>query len=185
MANPASLRRLQQMAMPTEADPAETGAVSWQQSLGESHDARVQQQRAAGDAVIPITSSLYAQDRMFNTVNRAREDAASGPGGWNRPWANLFEAMHQAAGDKELKVGGSFGTQNSPGPGLPPGYTEDRYRAELDAFAAGGKEPGFASSDFSGFPAIGDRFAREVGTRQQQAARQPASIAALARQGGR
>jgi hypothetical protein len=112
-----------------------------------------------------------------------------GPTGYNRSWVPFLEQdWPKAEANPKMKFTTNYSgladpqsLADAPKPGLPTGYTERQYGDELNQFAAGGKTPGFAESDTSGFPEIGSRFRSEM---QARTSGRPPSIRALAKQGG-
>lgn len=108
--------------------------------------------------------------------------------GYAAPWQPFFESLDVLGDNNPAKTVKTdtrsidvpmAANQLAPQPGLPPGYTDARYGAELDTFAKGGRSPAFADSDTSGFPDITKRFHTEMANRLA-----PGSMRALAKQGG-
>lgn len=160
--------------------------------LGDRYDQRTAADRATEDVGLrnrifgggdPVDSFNAANSMAGNAVARSQSDQGSGPTGYARQFVPFFEAQHLQA---DINPGMTFKTDfgglsdlpASPKPGLPPGYTDDRYKRELDTYAGGGAAPGFTDSDSSGFPEVGKRFQSEM------SARLAPSLRSLKRQGG-
>ncbi len=86
-------------------DPMAAGGFFYDRALGESRDARVKRQRDIEDADLtdrmlhPVAGS---NDNPANALaatrfNRAQQDAAMGPTGYNRQWVPYFEAQNVQA----------------------------------------------------------------------------------------
>jgi hypothetical protein len=67
------------------------------------HDTRVAGERAARSLQPLPAGTDAAQQNYFNTVNDAAQDAATGPGGYNRQWVPLLEGL---AGATKTDVSG-------------------------------------------------------------------------------
>ncbi len=80
------------VTMDPAADPA-----GYTQGLFGSRDERVRQQRATEDASTNIMAPGYAQQYFNRSFNRAQEDGAQGPAGFNRDWVPFFEAQNVIA----------------------------------------------------------------------------------------
>jgi hypothetical protein len=183
---PASLRPLRGAATalqlkspsgPLAIDPV-ANPDGYLEALGGSRDERVQEQRTAQDAASSVTDPGYAQTMFNRSFNRAQEDGAQGPAGFNRSWVPFFESQNVVA---DNHPGMKYQTNTSglvdPPDTMPTGYTADRYKRELDTFAAGGAAPGFTHDDTSARPGVEQGF--QAGMR-----RRAGSMAALAKQGG-
>lgn len=180
----ATTLRMQTPNGDVNLDPAADPA-GYMQALMGSRDERVRQQRAAEDASTNLTAPDYAQTMINRGFNRAQEEGAQGPGGFNRSWVPFFESQNVIADNNNpgMKYKTDYGSlaENMPTStsNLPTGYTDRRYGQELDAFARGGQAPGFTSDDTSARPGVQSRFVAEMKARLQ-----PASLRALAKQGG-
>lgn len=167
----------------TLIDPA-SDAAGYFRLLGESMDARRHREADASDAANAGNVRLTAD----NAWQRAVGEFNVGRGGYAHDLsAALFEAPQVIAENlgKTAKVNyKTLDLPNAPMAGLPPGYTEDRYRQELDDFVRGGPAPAFTASDTRGFPEVQQRFQREIAQRQRASQGQARSLAALAKQGG-
>lgn len=182
----------------TDFAPDDQQGPIYRHALTESHDDRFRDyERNAYAAFDPATSGhVDLRSHLMGQADVPRQAGMWGPQGtmsatgW-APWYESINAISDQSG-KEAVVSargmGGTGTERkatgrtplTQSSSLPPGYSEDRYKQELDAFAAGGKAPAFAGTDFRSMPEVGERFQREVAQRQQQAP----SMRALAKQGG-
>ena len=105
--------------------------AAYERSLGESRDERTRRRRAKADEAVPLTDPMYAKAQYDNTTNRIREDAATGPGGWARPWALWSEALNRLGEEtgKNIKVDPS-------GMGVPigeaPAYAREQGQLPVD-----------------------------------------------------
>jgi len=180
----ASLRPLRQMThLETDTgaydvDPA-ADPMGYTRLLIDSANRRNREDQTHDDTVNAAQGPLGVKGSLMGQFSRMQGDAARQ--GFAAPWQPFLESLN-VIGDN---AGGPVKTDTrslqvplAPQPGLPPGYTDDRYASELDTFARGGHAPAFADSDTSGFPEIGRRFQTEMSRRLTP------SMRALAKQGG-
>jgi len=161
-----------------DVDPA-ADPMGYTRLLIDSANRRNRDDQTQDDAINAANGPLGAKASMMGQLSRMQ--ATTAREGFAAPWQPFLESL-SVIGDntgKPVKTDTrSLHVPLVPRPGLPPGYTDDRYGAELDAFAQGGRAPAFADSDTSGFPEIGRRFQTEM------AARLAPSMRALVKQGG-
>lgn len=194
---PASLRPLQaaaahRMQLQTDGgsydvDP-DADPMGYTRLLIDSATRRNRADQATDDAGNAAMRGLGGdRSAIMGQFSRMQGDAARQ--GFAAPWQPFFESLNvlgENNPDKKVKTDTAAmagipmaANQLAPQPGLPPGYTDDRYAGELDTFAHGGRAPAFAESDTSGFPDITKRFHTEMTNRLA-----PGSLRALAKQGG-
>jgi len=168
MTRPPSIQRLYDLIRGETSQPLRDDLYR------QAGDERERLKRGAQDqAIEALPWQEQIQHNAANAYDRSTYDAnnAYGP---TKQWAPFFEAM---AGQR-LNTG-SIALPEGPGKDLPAGYTEGRYGGELDAYAHGGKAPGF----FEGTPldTTAGRAQRELAPLMP---RRAASMAALAKTRG-
>lgn len=173
----------------TEFAPDDQHGPIYRHALTEAHDNRFREyERKAFSAFDPTTDSGDLRSHLMAQQDVGRQAGMWGPQGtmsalgW-APWYEAINAISDKSGHEAVVSARGMGASapESPKAGLPPGYTEDRYKQEVDQYVAGGKAPKFTESDFRGFPEVNERFNQEVQSRQRAAP----SMRSLAKQGGR
>src|SRR5580765_2746247 len=208
---PASLDKLLRLATDSgtvDVDP-DQDPKGYTRLVIDSANRRTRLDQRDADAANAARGPLGARAAILGQFSRMQANSARD--GFASPWQPFFESL-EVVGDnagkpvktdtKSLTGIPMAASSEAPRPGLPPGYTDDRYGRELDTFAAGGQAPAFAASDTRGFPDIGRRFQKEMADRlgldtprepAQGSAHAfapiaplplPASMRALAKQGG-